>query len=327
MGAERRDNDPKGSSDPGAFASKPRPDGAASHGGARHANGSPAPAPVDFDALHAALGAPSSSDAQAPFPPTEESPRVPVPAARIGESQGRSSATYSSQRPHTIPPTRKPNEDPAIPAVIVHTDDTVPSAPPAMTTPLAPPQRPPGAPSSGPHGIAPAVGSGPYPATAVAQSSSYPFTPPPFPVQGVAGMHQQTVRMQERPRRARTPTVVVRPRGPTTRQKLLAFILMLLLVTLTGIGVILWQKPELVGLDKSPLFPRATVAPPATTAEAPSAAPTPQPVPLPAATPSTAPSVAEATPSVTATATASTPPPRARSKAAAHAPARDVAPR
>src|SRR5690606_27710444 len=68
---------------------------------------------VDFDALHAALG-------DLPPPPTSSSPMV-------GESQGRSSATYASARPHTIPPTRAPDADEVnAPPVIVQTDDTVP---------------------------------------------------------------------------------------------------------------------------------------------------------------------------------------------------------
>jgi hypothetical protein len=284
---------------------------------------------VDFDALHAALGAPTHLDDLTP---------TPLPVAKtgpqhVGESQGRSSATYSSTRPHTIPPTRAPSEDPDMPAVIVHADDTVPTAPPVMTAPFASP--PPVAPGGLPHpgagllaftpGDPRAHGSGPHVAAAVAPSPSYPFTPPPFPVQHVAAMPHETVRMPERPRRARTPTVVVRPRGPTTKQKLLAFIVMFLLVTAGGIGVIVWQRPQWVGLDRAGALPNA--APPSVVLTA-----TPVAVPSSVAAPTTN-ATASASPSASASANASAAPsvsakpkPKpAPPPPATHAPPRDTA--
>src|SRR2546423_1864654 len=102
MGAEREDTDPtpqKGGTEPGI-------------GPPSAANGSsPAaptePEPVDFDALHAALGAVeepivvarrrSVPDTEPPPPveptlPPPPEPATPPPVQRVGESQGRSSA-------------------------------------------------------------------------------------------------------------------------------------------------------------------------------------------------------------------------------------------
>jgi hypothetical protein len=62
-----------------------------------------------------------------------------------------------------------------------------------------------------------------------------------------------TMRMPDRPvvnpRRAKTPTIVMRVRGPSAKQKLAAFMGMLVLVTACGIAVIIWRKPRLLGLD------------------------------------------------------------------------------
>lgn len=237
------------------------------------------PPPVDFDALHAALGDPLDLD---DLPPAaHEIERGPEP--RVGDSSGRSSATYASARPHTIPPTRAPSEDLNAPAVIVASEalDTVPTAAPKMTMPVR------GAP---PHpGAVPPVGalipnrappsSGPHPA---APNANFPATPP----QGFAPQRhvaQMTVRMPERPinRRPKTPTVVVRARGPSPRQKLLAFATVLILSTAAGIVIVILQKPEWVGLEANakptpsastvPSVvppPPASTTPPATSASA-----------------------------------------------------------
>lgn len=206
---------------------KGRPEGSSAEA-SREADG---PAPVDFDALHAALGS-------MPPPEVSSSPDLPQPRGLTlekapSESMGRSSATYASASPHAVPKAHVASEAPDIPAVIVHTEDTVPAAPPKMTVPMAPP---------------PAHSSGPHPAAV--QAASYPFTPPPFPVQAIPNNHQ-TIRMPERPRRARVPTIVVRPRGPSTRQKLAAFIVMFLLFTAGGVALLVVLRPNLLGLDKS----------------------------------------------------------------------------
>jgi hypothetical protein len=89
-----------------------------------------------------------------------------------------------------------------------------------------------------------------------------------------------TIRMPDRPvnsRRGKTQTIVVRPRGPSTKQKLLAFMAMLVLVTACGIAVIIWRKPHWLGLDgfggtaPSPTTSAPAVAPPATLGATPSA--------------------------------------------------------
>lgn len=268
MGAEREDTDlnPKRvGTEPGLGKAS-----GASPAAAATVQEDPA-APVDFDALHAALGDPLEYDELSSGAAVEKGSDDLLDSLeadgaaldnslRVGESSGQSSATYSSARPRTIPPTRAPVEDPNAPAVIVASDtDTVPTAPPKMTMPLKPGAPPPfagGPPSSnpqlqaahpsGPHGAsAPHPSSGPYP-------TSPPFTPQPFPVQGRQG--HMTMRMPDRPvgmRRGKTPTIVMRRRGPSAMQKLVAFMAMLLLVTACGIAVIIWRKPALLGLDRS----------------------------------------------------------------------------
>lgn len=309
MGAEREDTDPTASragTEPGL--------GKGTVSGATPAAAAPtrtveddAPPPVDFDALHAALGDPLDYQEMPSGPALEmgneddgsgddHDPGAEHAghAERVGESSGRSSATYASARPHTIPPTRATIEDPNAPAVIVASDtDTVPSAPPQMTVPLAasphaqqyaaggllpggPVGGPVGPPGSNPHlGAAPAgphgafpvhPGSGPHPASPPL-GGGYPHTPHPIPVQPRGGP-QMTIRMPDRPvnpRRGKTATVVVRPRGPSAKQKLLAFMAMLLLVTACGIAVIIWRKPRLLGLDGLGTTPSAAPSVPAPT--------------------------------------------------------------
>lgn len=278
------------------------------------------PAPVDFDALHAALGDPLDYEEMPSGPALEKGVTGEADdlldgleaslaagqggggkALLVGESSGRSSATYASARPRTIPPTRAPVEDPNAPAVIVATDDTVPTAPPQMTVPLAPAQghaapafgggaphaTPPmhGHPPAGNPGLAKAPGahpgmppgsaraghpgSGPH-ANAAANAPgapSYGQTPMPFPVQA-RPVAQMTMRMPDRPvnpRRGKTATVVVRPRGPSAKQKLVAFMAMLLLVTACGIAVIIWRKPRWLGLEMLGGSPSTTTAATVTT--------------------------------------------------------------
>jgi hypothetical protein len=316
MGAEREDTDPTASR-AGTQPGLGKAAGAVS--GATPAAAAPtieddAPPPVDFDALHAALGDPLDYQDMPSGPALEKGNEHEDSgvehdghaagaahaggAERVGESSGRSSATYASARPHTIPPTRATTEDPNAPAVIVAGDtDTVPSAPPHMTVPLAAsphaqqyaaggllpggPVGPPGsnphlgAAAAGPHGaLPPHPGSGPHPASPPL-GGGYPRTPQPIPVQPRGGP-QMTIRMPDRPvnaRRGKTATVVVRSRGPSAKQKLLAFMAMLLLVTACGIAVIIWRKPHLLGLDSLGTTPSAAPSPPAP-APAPAPAPT-----------------------------------------------------
>jgi hypothetical protein len=304
MGAEREDTDPTASragTEPGLGKGA----GAGAVSGATPAAAAPtieddAPPPVDFDALHAALGDPLDYQEMPSGPALEKGSEDEGSgvdhdagaehaghAERVGESSGRSSATYASARPHTIPPTRATTEDPNAPAVIVASDtDTVPSAPPHMTVPLAAsphaqqyaaggllpgvPVGPPGsnphlgAAAAGPHGVVPVhPGSGPHPASQPL-GGGYPHTPHPIPVQARGGP-QMTIRMPDRPvnpRRGKTATVVVRPRGPSAKQKLLAFMAMLVLVTACGIAVIIWRKPRLLGLDSLGTTPSAAPAVP-----------------------------------------------------------------
>lgn len=335
MGAEREDTDPtakRNGTEPGlgkASAGKP---------GAPSAPDD-APPPVDFDALHAALGDPLDYVEMGSGPALEKgNPSDDLlddleaaeelatgPGLRIGESSGRSSATYASARPHTIPPTRAPIEDPNAPAVIVATDtDTVPSAPPNMTVPLAAsphaahfagvPGVAPGsnphmpAMGSGPHGAAPAhPSSSPHPA-ARSLGASYPYTPQPIPVQPRGGP-QMTMRMPDRPlnaRRGKTPTIVVRPRGPSTKQRLVAFMAMLLLVTACGIAVIVWRRPHWVGVELP--FGAPAVAPTTSVPVLPSAALGAPSAPGSSGTNGTAPAITPVAPNSATTSSSSTAP-------------------
>lgn len=338
MGAEREDTDPR--------AARP-----GSEPGLGHSEEEPAT--VDFDALHAALGDPLDYEEMPSGPALEvgvtgESDELldgleASLAARgngLSESSGRSSATYSSSRPRTIPPARLPVEDPNAPAVIVATDDTVPTAAPQMTAqmtvPLAPAQR--GGPPFGGHPGAPPMGMGhpgSHPALPNAMpphggmrgshpnmpaAPSYGQTPVPFPAQA-RGVPQMTMRMPDRPlnpRRGKTATVVVRPRGPSAKQKLIAFMAMLLLVTACGIAVIIWRKPRWLGLEAltGPSATTSVLAMPSGAPPAPHTATAPAPTTVAATATATA-AVAPATPAATNAAGAGGGVPAAASGAAA----------
>lgn len=177
---------------------------------------------VDFDALNAALGA-------LPRPATASSPM-------IGESLGRPTATYSSPRPHSIPASHAPTDDPDAPAVIIQADDTIQTGPPAqMTIPM-------GRASSPPRAAAEAVGSAPPPAL-----------PNPWPAPARGGPTpadaKLTMPMPGRPRRQRALTVVVRPRGPTKSQKVLVFIAMLIVFVGGGIAFLLVYRPRGLNIE------------------------------------------------------------------------------
>ena len=320
MGAQREDTDPnpkRGGTEPGL--------GAVSGQAPAAPGPANAPVAVDFDALHAALGDPLELD-ELSAPVTEangdRSEELPDGLDERGDSSGRTNAQYASTRPHTIPPSYTPNEDPNAPAVIVASEDTVPSAPPQMTVRVAHPRGIAHTPQSGVPFVAPAPAghpnSGPQ-ASAPTHSPSYPHTPPSFRAQP-RNPAQMTMRMPERPinpRRNKTPTLVVRPRGPSAKQKLLAFLTMLLLVTACGIAVIIWRKPRWLGLDPGvPLHATTLATTLATTPELPGTTPAVATAPLPAAPAS--PSVSTAT----ATGTASTAPAAAPASASAPPPVR-----
>lgn len=227
------------------------------------------PEVVDFDALNAALGA-------LPPPAASSSPM-------IGESQGRSSATYASARPHTIPPSHAPAETELnAPAVIVKTDDTIPSGPPNMTLPM---------------GVGVGVSSGPHPAAGMPPSPPAPFSPQPIRAQAAPASGDNpsmTVPMAERPRRPRSATVVVRAREPTKGQQLAVFLAMLIVFVAGGIALLVYYKAVnlevLTGSQPSatrsqaPLPSKPAVPPPITTIVPSSVVPITTPSALPSAT-------------------------------------------
>ena len=259
---------------------------------------------VDFDALNAALGA-------LPPPPTPSSPNLGA-----ADSEGRSSATYSSARPHTIPPSHAPNEDLNAPAVIVQVDETIPTGPPVqMTMPMGPGVN---VVATAPHPV-----SGPPDGMRPPMTSSpgHPFTPQPFPTPGTSS--DVTVPMGGLPRRPRTPTIVVeRHTGPSRGQRIAVFVSMLLVFVGGGVAFLLLYRPQGIGVELRPATstrPSSTVRVVETApASASATAPLPEPVvsmsaglPLPPATASVA---ASALPS------ASAPPRKPKPRAPAPAP-------
>jgi hypothetical protein len=157
---------------------------------------------VDFNALHEALGDTPPS----PIPP------APSPSqGGVGESQGRTNATYAS-RPRPVPATRAPAIDPNTPAVIISTEDTIPTGPPVqMTVPMMPAPR-----------------------AAVARSA------PPPAINGPAKERDRTGRISRHPR-PRVPTLIVRPRGPTALQKAFVFVALLVIFVAGGIAYLLYS--------------------------------------------------------------------------------------
>ena len=238
---------------------------------------------VDFDALNAALGV---------LPPAHSPPVVT-------DSEGRSSATYSSARPHFIPATRAPQDDLNAPAVIVFAEDPVPNPPPVqqMTMPMngAPPP-------SNPRLM---VGGRP-------PSPSHPFLPTatePYvgmAVQPSADLHQ-TPRMMVRPRRPRHMTIVMRERGPSRLQKAAVFVTMLVVFVAGGIAFLIYKPASGMNLNLrggGPLPPGSAMTPAPTVTATPSTQ-----LPAPAVAP-----VASIAPGTAAPASAAVAPPVASVK-------------
>jgi hypothetical protein len=241
------------------------------------------PAPVDFDALHAALGDPFEFDelpaASSELTGASDDFLDGLARECVGESDGQSSAAYASARPHTIPPSYAPTEDLNAPPVIVASDDdAVPSAPPHMTVPIVHVRQPIGdTPQSGvPFLLGRAASGVPYgpsgphplgpprsaPHVSAPSRPSYPQMSPAVGQRGAVG--QMTMPGPDHPLNlpsAKTRTLVVRLRGPSAMQKLIAFMAMLLLVTACGIAVIIWKKPVWLRLDPAATLVPTTAAP------------------------------------------------------------------
>lgn len=242
---------------------------------------------VDFDALHAALG-------DIPPPPTSSTPVVSE-----AQSSGKNNATYASARPHTIPPTRAPVVDMNAPSIViadeVQSRPNIPVAHNQMTIPMGSPML---------SGVG-AVSPGAMPVARPPSPSHPGYDAPRFPANEAV---QQTMHMAGRPvplpRRPRSPTMVVRPRGPSSKQKVLVFLAMLFLVVGLGIAALAVLRPGALGIEGIPGMKTATPPPPPppTIRKATTAAPTPvltvAPTPVvttaPAATTAPTPSVAPA---------------------------------
>jgi hypothetical protein len=121
---------------------------------------------------------------------------------------------------------------------------------------------------------------------------------------GMAPQNQMTSRMPERPRRGKSPTLVVRHRGPSALQKLVIFVVGLVAILGTTVAIVWWKNPELLRtlLDSvtgeagqpraapTVVAPAVSIAPPTATPSAlPSATLSAEPAPPPPATTSAAP--------------------------------------
>jgi hypothetical protein len=217
---------------------------------AGHAVGSIVPAQASQPAQAAQVSRPSRPGMAAPVPPAR--PSEPIQLAQ-GQSSGESQAAYAAG-PKAIPPSRhKLGSDPA-PAVIVdgapaHTYDPLktptPSAvatgtggglymapvPSFTSTPA--PRVPSAAPNAAQGQPAPARTPN-APAFAAPQHPSPTFSKPQFaaPLPSMRGQ-------------ARSETVVINlpsRRGPSGKEKMLAFIGVLVLVALVGMGLLLMQS-------------------------------------------------------------------------------------
>jgi hypothetical protein len=172
---------------------------------------------VDFNALNAALGElPSSPPSSPPL---------------SGDSDGAKKAKYASSHPRPLPQRVQPSLDANAPAVIVKTDDTVPSGPPIqMTTPMV---------------GAPPVGSRGRPAHA-AEAYSVDDDEPTV----------TNLRRSTRPKRPRNPTMIVHRRGPTAFQKFAVFLAMLLVFVSGGAAFLVFGGyGSAIGIDIDRLLP------------------------------------------------------------------------
>lgn len=217
---------------------------------AGHVVPSHAPSQASHPAHAAQTSRPSRPGMSAQVPPAR--PSEPIQLAQ-GQSSGESQAAYAAG-PKAIPPSRHTlGSDPA-PAVIVdgapaHTYDALktptPSAvalgaggglymAPVPTFPSTPAPRVPNAPSASPPGHAAHSRTPNAPAFAAPQYPSPTFSKPQFsaPLPAMRGQ-------------ARSETVVINlpiRRGPSGKEKMLAFIGVLVLVALVGMGLLLMQS-------------------------------------------------------------------------------------
>jgi hypothetical protein len=176
---------------------------------------------VDFDALNAALGASAAAAA------------APRGAPVVADSEGRSSATYASTKPHSIPKS-KFVADGNVPAVIVDetprpTDEEEPTIRTARMRPSE-------------HDLpvytvrmrqSGGVKTVPYTAS---PSATTPYTAPAVAVEPLGPNAR---------RPSHRPTVVVRKRRPSSVHKVAVFMAFLVVVVAAGIAVLLYFRPSL----------------------------------------------------------------------------------
>lgn len=177
----------------------------------------------------------------------------PSTALRTGESDGRPNAFYAPARPHVVPASRVPIEDPRAPAVIIN-DDVDEKTVPDMRA-IAPPV----------HDTLPGVNE--FDTTVPYANGAQGW--PQRPAGPMAGRRPpsslERTQILARPNVARgmRKTMVVSKRGPSSSDKLLAFVGVLILMMASGIAIIAWKRPQWLGIgrqavQRSPSTPAST---------------------------------------------------------------------
>lgn len=169
-------------------------------------------------------------------PARDNGPSTPL---RTGESAGRANAFYAPARPHAVPAAHSPAEDPHAPAVIINDEvdeKTLPDMP--SVSPLV-------------HDTLP---GGDELDTTLPLANAVPHRParPAGPMAGRRDSSLDRTQILPRAKAARSmhKTTVILKKGPSSRDKWLAFVGVLILTTACGIAVVAWKKPEWFGIGK-----------------------------------------------------------------------------
>lgn len=171
-------------------------------------------------------------------PARDNGPSTPL---RTGESGGRANAFYAPARPHAVPAAHSPTEDPRAPAVIINDEideKTLPDI--SSVSPLV-------------HDTLP--GSDELDTTIPFANGVQARPPrPPGPMVGrrePSPLDRTQVLPRTKAAQSMRKTTMILKKGPSSRDKLLAFVGVLILTTACGIALIAWKKPEWFGIGKA----------------------------------------------------------------------------
>lgn len=196
-----------------------------------------------------------------PPPPPVASARVSDPKTSLptGQSAGHPRAHYAPKAPHAIPPRKAPATPPPK-APIILADDVEDKTVPDMT-PL--------------FGLRDTEVKGDDASTTVPLGKPREKAPPPVPAPPAPAVQAVTgVLVPSRPRSMEKTQIVARPRakrpasatrilrrGPSTQDKILAFIGVLIFMTACGIAIIAWQRPTWFGIGSKRTPTKTNVRP------------------------------------------------------------------